>query len=180
MTQLPRIQSLPKFQLVNHQHRASIKRSKPCVFLAHHLYIVLLLFILLFAPFSQVEAGEPPDSAYLAGLIDKGLQARLASEREWHLLLHYRENLFGGYTSEQDDQGFFMSPDGQINPQAELDATLKQFFSEELVGRSKQPAQCAFIARYHWLRERLQFDDSRLPKLACERFDRWYRAIKAH
>jgi hypothetical protein len=143
------------------------------------LYIVLLLFILFFAPSSSLEAGELSDSAYLVELINKGLQAKLASEREWHLLLHYKENLFGGHTSEQDDQGFFLSPDGKTNPQAELDATLKQFFSEELVGRSKQPAQCAFIARYHWLRERLQFDDSRLPKMACERFDRWFNDFEA-
>ena len=73
---------------------------------------------------------------YLLELINKGLQAGLAGEREWHLLLHYRENLFGGHTSEQDDPGFFMSPYGKTDPQAELDATLKQFFSEELVGRS--------------------------------------------
>jgi hypothetical protein len=143
------------------------------------LYIVLFLFILFFAPASQAEAGEPPENTYLAELIDKGLQAKLASEREWHLLLHYRKNLFGGHTSEQDDPGFFMSPDGKTDPQAELDATLKQFFSDELIGRSKQPAQCAFIARYHWLRERLQFDDSRLPKMACERFDRWFNDFEA-
>jgi hypothetical protein len=143
------------------------------------LYIILLLFTLLLAPVSPVEAGEPSENAYLTELIDKGLQTKLAGEREWHLLLHYRENLFGGYTSEQDDPGFFMSSDGKTDPQAELDATLKQFFSDELVGRSKQPAQCAFIARYYWLRERLQFDDSRLPKMACERFDRWFNDFEA-
>ncbi|MBU6481296.1 MAG: DUF4105 domain-containing protein [Nitrospirae bacterium] len=135
--------------------------------------------MLLLAPASPIEAGGLPDNAYLVELINKGAQAKLASEREWHLLLHYRENIFGGYTSEQDDPGFFMSPDGKTDPQAELDATLRQFFSEELVGRSRQPAQCAFIARYHWLRERLQFDDSRLPKLACERFDRWFNEFEA-
>ena len=154
-------------------------RSKPCVFLACHLYIVLLLFVLFLSPAFQVDASEPSENAYLADLIDKGRQAKLAGEREWHLLLHYRKNLLGGYTSEQDDPGFFMSPDGKIDPQAELDATLTQFFSEELVGRSRQPAQCAFIARYHWLRERLQFDDSRLPKMACERFDRWFNDFEA-
>jgi hypothetical protein len=180
MTQLPRIQSLPKFQLANHQHRAPTIWSKPCVFLAHCLYVVPLLFILLLFPASPVDAGEPLENAYLVELINKGLQTKLASEREWHLLLHYRKNLFGGHTSEQDDPGFFMSPDGKTDPQAELDATLKQFFSEELVGRSKQTAQCAFIARYYWLRERLQFDDSRLPKLACERFDRWFNDFEAH
>ena len=180
MTQLPCIQSLPKFPLVNNQHRASTSRSKPCVYLARCLYIALLLFILLvFSPL-PADAGGPPENAYLVELIDKGLQTRLAGEREWHLLLHYRENLFGGHTSEQDDPGFFMSPHGKTDPQAELDATLKQFFSEKLVGRSNQPAQCAFIARYHWLREQLHFDDSRMPKLACERFDRWFNDFEAH
>ncbi|MDH4328706.1 MAG: DUF4105 domain-containing protein, partial [Nitrospira sp.] len=58
-------------------------------------------------------------------------------------------------------------------PQAELDATIERFFSADPVGRSKQPAQCAFIARYHWLKERLQFDPSRLAPLECGRFDRW-------
>jgi hypothetical protein len=135
--------------------------------------------MLCLIPASQVDAGVSPDNAYLVELIEKGRQSELASEREWHLLLHYRKNVFGGFTSEQDDPGFFMSPDGKTDPQAELDATLKQFFSEELVGRSKQPAQCAFIARYHWLRERLQFDDSRLPKMACERFDRWFNDFQA-
>ena len=111
-------------------------KSKPHVAPTRHLYIILLLFILLLAPASLVDAGEPSDNAYLVELINKGAQAKLASEREWHLLLHYRKNLFGGHTSEQDDLGFFMSPDGKTDPQAELDATLKQFFSDELVAVS--------------------------------------------
>jgi hypothetical protein len=166
---LPHIQFLPGFRLANKQHRASTSWSKPCVLLASQLYIALLLFVLLLSPASPVEAGEPPENAYLVELIDKGLQAKLAGEREWHLLLHYRENLFGGHTSEQDDPGFFMSPNGKTDPQAELDATLKQFFSNDFVGRSKQPAQCAFIARYEWLKQRLAFDETRLPPQPCER-----------
>jgi uncharacterized protein DUF4105 len=103
----------------------------------------------------------------------------LAETREWRLLLHYRANLFGGYTSEQDDPGFFLSPEGKTNPAAELDATLKQFFSEEFVGRSKQPAQCAFVARYHWLKETLAFDEARLKPIGCERFERWIEEFHA-
>jgi hypothetical protein len=97
----------------------------------------------------------------------------LADEREWHLLLHYQNNFLGGVTSEEDDPGFFLARDGKHNAQAELDATIEQFFSSDPVGRSKQPAQCAFIARYHWLKERLQFDPHRLAPLECGRFDRW-------
>ena len=135
--------------------------------------------MLLLAPALPVDAGEPPENAYLVELINKGLQAKLAGEREWHLLLHYRENLLGGHTSEQDDPGFFMSPIGKTDPQAELDATLNQFFSDELVGRSKQPAQCAFIARYEWLKQRLAFDETRLSSQPCERFERWFADFEA-
>jgi Domain of unknown function (DUF4105) len=135
--------------------------------------------MLLLAPALPVDAGESPENAYLVELINKGRQAKLASEREWHLLLHYRKNLLGGHTSEQDDPGYFMSPDGKTDPQAELDATLKQFFSDDLVGRSKQPAQCAFIARYEWLKQRLAFDETRLPHQPCERFDRWFADFEA-
>jgi hypothetical protein len=97
----------------------------------------------------------------------------LADEREWHLLLHYVTNLLGEVTSEEDDAAFFMSPRGKHDPQAELDATIAEFFSSNSVGRSNQPAQCAFIARYHWLKERLRFDDDRLVPLSCDRFVRW-------
>ena len=154
-------------------------KSKPRVFLTRRLYIVLLLFMLLLVPALPVYAGEPHENAYLVELINKGRQAKLASEREWHLLVHYRKNLLGGHTSEQDDPGFFMSPDGKTDPQAELDATLKQFFSDDLVGRSKQQAQCAFIARYEWLKQRLAFDETRLPSQPCERFERWFADFEA-
>ncbi|UVT18012.1 MAG: DUF4105 domain-containing protein [Nitrospira sp.] len=131
------------------------------------------MLVSLFAPFPS-SAQQSDHEQYLAQLIDQAGQERLADRREWHLLLHYRKGIFGGYESEQDDQGFFLSSQGKTDPSAELAATLTQFFSNELVGRSRQPAQCAFIARYHWLKELLRFDSTRLPPLACERFDRWY------
>ncbi|MBS0181210.1 MAG: DUF4105 domain-containing protein [Nitrospira sp.] len=119
-------------------------------------------------------AQQPGHEAYLQHLIDQAQQKHLSDQREWHLLLHYRKGPFGGYESEQDDPGFFLSPNGKTDPVAELNATLAKFFSDELVGRSRQPAQCAFIARYHWLKEQLNFDSARLAPLACERFHRWY------
>ena len=176
---MPRIQSLPRFPLANNQHRASTSWSKPCVFLTRCLYAALILISLLFAHPSLASAEESEGSPYLAQLIRQAVQSQLAEEREWHLLLHYRKNILEGYTSEQDDSGFFLSPDGKTDPRAELDATLKQFFSDELVGRSKQPAQCAFIARYEWLRNRLRFDETRLPPMACERFERWFADFEA-
>jgi hypothetical protein len=122
---------------------------------------------------------EGRDDAYLAELIGRADDARLYEQRYWHLLLHYRENLGGGYTSEVDDPGFFMASTGKTDPRAELEATLAKFFSDELVGRSRQPAQCAFVARYHWLKSKLAFDDRRVPPQACERFRSWFVEMNA-
>jgi len=135
------------------------------------IHIFLAIIALLVSP-SRSQA-ESVGQDYQKELIEQAVQARLADEREWQLLLHYGTDLFGGVASEEDDKGFFLSPRGKYDPQAELDATIERFFSADPVGRSKQPAQCAFIARYHWLKERLQFDPSRLAPLECGRFDRW-------
>ncbi|MER3424816.1 MAG: hypothetical protein C4293_17935, partial [Nitrospiraceae bacterium] len=124
-----------------------------------------------------VRAAETTDQAYLAELIRRSSEAKLSQERYWHLLLHYRPNIWGGYTSDADDPGFFLAPNGKTDPQAELEATLAEFFSNELVGRSQQPAQCAFIARYHWLKQVLALDDHRLPPQRCERWESWFAGM---
>ncbi len=138
--------------------------------------LVALLTVYLFT--TSVEA-EDSTTPYLQELLHRAHEARLANQREWHLLLHYRAKLFGGYESEQDEPGFFMSPEGKTDPDAELAATVTQFFSPDLVGRSKQPAQCAFVARYAWLKEQLAFDDSRLTPMKCDRFDQWFAGFEA-
>ncbi|MCE3224863.1 MAG: uncharacterized protein K0S58_3043 [Nitrospira sp.] len=144
---------------------------RPFALLSSSLLATLLL--------NSLGAAEESTGPYLQQLIQRAHEARLADEREWHLLLHYRANLFGGYTSEQDERGFFMSPDGKTDPEAELAATLAQFFSTDLIGRSKQPAQCAFVARYAWLKEQLSFDDSRLRPMTCDRFTQWFAGFEA-
>lgn len=122
-------------------------------------------------------AASGSSGPYLDELIERAGELKLAQERVWHLLLHYRKSLWGGYASEADDPGFFLSPGGKHDPRAELEATLAHFFSDELVGRSQQPAQCAFIARYHWLDGHLGFDRARLPPQRCERFENWYAEL---
>ena len=143
-------------------------------FLSPPAAVIHILFALIvFFSIPTHGLADPGSHAYQQELVERARQARLADEREWHLLLHYQPNLLGGVASEEDDPGFFLSPQGKDDPQAELDATIVQLFSADPVGRSKQPAQCAFIARYHWLKERLQFDPGRLVPQVCGRFDRW-------
>ena len=142
-------------------------------------FVQLLIVLLISVDPQLILATALPDSPYRAELIQHALEANLASEREWHLLLHYRQNLFSGYTSEADDPQFFLSPSGRTDPQSELESTIASLFSDEPVGSSKQPAQCAFIARYHWLKERLAIDDTKLPPIRCERFDMWFNELNA-
>ena len=151
---------------------APVARREPFFFPLGVIHIrILLLIALLAVPICGW--ADQGSTNYRDELIAQATLARLADAREWHLLLHYQDNLFGGVTSEQDDEGFFLSPQGKHDPQAELEATIESFSSPALLGRSKQPAQCAFIARYHWLKERLRFDDSRLAPVACNRFEGW-------
>ncbi|HEY6084203.1 MAG TPA: DUF4105 domain-containing protein [Nitrospira sp.] len=138
---------------------------------------VLVYFFSLSILSNPVIAAPLGDPSYADELVARARAMKLADEREWHLLLHYRSNVFHGYESEQDDEGFFMSQRGKHDPDAELEASIRQMFSDESVGKSKQPAQCSFIARYHWLKDRLNIDDARLPSIECERFNNWLEEL---
>ena len=95
-------------------------------------------------------------------------------------MLHYRPVVSDeNGVSDADDPRFFLAPTGKTDPRAELAATLRAFFSTDLVGGDPQPAQCAFVARYRWLKAELDFDDQRLPPQSCERFQQWYRELNA-
>ena len=128
-------------------------------------------------PHAQADVKNSPNSLYLQELIHQASQLELANHRYWHLLLHYRPNVFEGFTSQADDPDFFLAPQGKTNPQAELEATLQAFFSSDAFGDIKQPAQCAFVARYHWLNSQLSFDERRLPKQHCEEFQLWLHEL---
>jgi hypothetical protein len=120
------------------------------------------------------------DSAYLAELLARADAAGLAARREWRTLLHYRSVANGEIViSDADDRRFFLAPTGKNDPEAELAATLRAFFTDDPVGGDPQPAQCAFIARYRWLKAELDFDDRRLPPQTCERFQHWFREVDA-
>ncbi|MGH7232774.1 MAG: DUF4105 domain-containing protein, partial [Nitrospiraceae bacterium] len=74
--------------------------------------IGFLAGLLLVALCRAVQAAEQGGDSYAADLIRRANDASLADAREWHLLLHYRPMLWGGYRSEADDPGFFLAPTG--------------------------------------------------------------------
>lgn len=132
-----------------------------------------LLLVLAACPTLAVAAG---DADYLAQLQQQARDHKLADDPYWHRLLHYRGNrLLPGYRSTIDSEIFFNAPNGPRNAQAELDATLARFFSDDTL--MDEPTQCRFKARFEWLRDRLQFDPARLPPQSCPLFDEWMRNL---
>ena len=140
-----------------------------------HFNISLLLIL-----FSTIACASP-HANYLNQLTQQAQQLNLHHHPEWLALVHYDRNTFGkGYTSAADSANFFLANDGKTNPASELGATLASFFSNQQETNDTQNPQCAFIARYHWLKSQLNFDPERLPEQRCRRFEQWYAAIDPH
>lgn len=120
------------------------------------------------------------DAAYLAELTDAAERAALARSPQWHALLHYYPDRFGGgVTGEADRPDFFLAPNGKTDPDAELRATLEAFFAPAgAESRDGSHPQCAFRARYCWLRDELGFDPGRLPEQPCPEFEEWFAALR--
>ncbi len=115
--------------------------------------------------------------SYLDELIGKARAKDLAHRREWLMLLHYHEGLFGGFKSDIDGPNFFLYPGGRTDPEGELDATLHYFFDPEPFAPEEQHPQCRFPARYAWLKEQLSFDASLMPERICGRFEEWKKKL---
>jgi len=130
-------------------------------------FIAAFLVFLALAPFSHAESGER-NAVYLETVLAEAREKRLHEARYWQVLVHYREGAFG-VKSIVDDPHFFLAEKGRTDPEAELEATIRAFF--EPAEDEKEAAVCRFVARFAWIRERLDLDVSRLPVSACKGFD---------
>ncbi len=134
-------------------------------------------------------AGESgPDPTYLPELLAAARGKSLAEDRAWLRLGHWRKKVFGGWESEADGPGFFLSPQGKTDPAAELEATLGGFFAAgdgapadgtKLADPSLEHPQCRFPARFAWLAGALRIDPARLPPKSCPRFEVFWRKVSA-
>lgn len=123
-------------------------------------------------------ADQNDQQGYLSDLITKAQAMNLSEKRYWHLLVHYKKTLWGTYESQEDGPEFFNSPVGKTDPEAELIATLKNFFtSPDKVKPGQEHPQCVFPARYKWLKSRLHFDPAGLPEQKCERLEKWLTEV---
>lgn len=121
------------------------------------------------------------DQAYLESLLEEAERRQLADTRGWQNLLHYDDLRWSSERrSGTRAERFFLDRDGWRDPELELRATLRAFFEplgEESADAETQHPQCAFVARYHWLREQLGIDAHRFPQAECPRYRQWLDAI---
>ena len=133
-----------------------------------------LLFWHPVVPPAAASPERSTDSAYVRTLLDEARRAGLHEDPYWHTLLHYKRGLFR-LRSLVDDPAFFLADEGKGDPAAELEATIRSFFTPPLPDRSGEESEkhpvCRFVARYDWLKEKLAFDESKLPVPRCEPFE---------
>jgi len=91
--------------------------------------------------------------------------SRLANTSAWQKLLVY-ENGRSYVTSSQ----FFLDLQGQINPKAELIATLKAFAEPQQEMTPDNHPQCRFAGRYAWLKTQLDFTTLGITEMSCPAF----------
>ncbi|MDF1876661.1 DUF4105 domain-containing protein [Sulfurimonas sp. SAG-AH-194-L11] len=92
----------------------------------------------------------------------------LAKDAYWQLLLHMNSGV-----SEIDDSSFFFSANGARDAEAELNATLDAFFSDEI--KDDNSSICRFPARYAWFEEKLDAYD--LPTASCPEYDKIFNRV---
>ena len=118
-------------------------------------------------------ADEP---AGLQRLSRQAAEKQISQHPYWLRLLHFHHPWESpgqwSFRSDVQNSSFFLSAQGQVDPEAELQATIQAFFQPEGEDPNQHP-QCRFVARYQWLKKQLDFSGSQLPEKPCPLFERW-------
>jgi len=122
---------------------------------------------------SLVKLAPRENSIYL-DLLKQANEINLSQDPYWLKLLHFYPfgESIGQWSSKSDvvSESFFLSSNGNTNPQDELKATLKAIISPHIVEPDTH-ARCKFIARFKWLKSKIIFP--KLLELNCPLFERW-------
>lgn len=102
----------------------------------------------------------------------------LARTPDWIKLGHYDRDRSSpsGWRSAIHSKEFFLATHGQLDPAAELEATIEAFAKPQ-VANPDQQARCRFPARWLWLKSRMTGIPSfQSQKHSCPAFDTWTRS----
>ncbi len=123
------------------------------------------IFFILSACFAQ--AADSQD------YIEKARALNLAQDPFWRSLLHFKGN-----RSQIIDESFFLSDRGKVDPAAELEATIKAYFTQEhKIERmwGDKNIVCIFPARYMWLNKKLNLPNYKIDSIICPGLSEWAR-----
>jgi hypothetical protein len=129
-------------------------------------------------------AAAPLPTAESSSLLDQLLlradRGALHEDATWLALLHYEtQGLLPRPRSAAITPSFFLSAHGNRDPRAELHSTLRALFAPEALARDDEHPQCAFVARRHWLSQRLGLGANDLPHVECTDYERWRAGLDA-
>lgn len=150
------------------------RRSRGGRELAPALLCALAVAFAAFAP--PARAAAPDDD--VERLVARARDLHLADERGWQRLVHYRPGWFGAPHSQADGVGFFLAPEGASDPAAELEATVRAFFSPAWRDARFEHPACRFPARFAWLDERLAFAHDRLAPVRCDKLTEYRERMR--
>lgn len=109
-----------------------------------------------------------PAKADLVSLVEKSRDLKLAESDAWRRLVYYKRNFVGGTVSLSKGKGFFLAVNGATDPRAELEETLRGFFSSTKRDLPTQEpislsVMCQFPARFEFLNRTLDLSKENLP-----------------
>ncbi len=113
-------------------------------------------------------------------VLDAAEEEDLATDRHWLNLLRYEPRAFGfSRRGAVVTEGFYLAPDGDRDPRAELEATLAALYLPVEEATDDEHAACRFPARRRFLDERLDLERSEPPppRPACDAFEAWRERI---
>ena len=96
---------------------------------------------------------------------------QLAQDPYWLKLGHYLPKTFSGYKGVVDSDEFYLSPQGSVSPQQELQATINVLYSDDLVIAEQK--RCEYPARYTWLQSKLGEEAA----LNCPELETWREVL---
>lgn len=143
---------------------------------SHSLFIIFFLYS-IFGTFSSAYATSTEKILEYQKLAET---KKLWEDRYWILLLHYTKTTFGNWVSEADSSTFFLSGEGQKNPEEELYSAIQAFMTPASPPPGEEnwmhPA-CKFPERKRWIQEKLSIPNSDFAKVDCSRFENWFATL---
>ena len=134
---------------------------------------LLLCILLVAAAPLPLQAGALPGPGTL---IERARESDLARAPRWRALLHHERTLLGSRSAARGPH-FFLSPRGDRDPAAELEATLLALLDPDARVGDRPPA-CAFPARARFLAESLGLAPDALRRADCPELARWLAGLR--